>query len=327
MRIMTERKWEDRSFYQVAWEWEDAIKETFENQGFPVEFDYVHATKNKALQYLYKFIITKNQLPIKKTNIEKIEVYFPLRVWHCNQYLKKNMIPIFLDAYESDTDVIIRMTRKLPFFFVTAYDTYKEIKRKDPSSKVQFMPLSISDRWVDEEVYEKDIDVIQMGRRSETLHQYMIKYCENHPNVNYVYLESKKTWNYTSTTLGSMGTLDTRDEFMNMLRRARVSLVSTPGIETQRFGSFDFFTPRFFESSAAGCMMIGRYTENEESDLLDVNSVCSNVKSQKEFDDILDNMLEVGLTEERIQAIKTFTDRNVTSKRAIQILETIKSAR
>lgn len=327
MKIMTERKYEDRSFYQVAWEWEDAIKDTLERMGVDVEFDYVRATKNKALQYLYKFIITKHQIPIKKTDISEVEIYFPLRVWHCNQYIRKNMIPIYLDAYEEDTDIIIQMTKKLPFFFVTAYDTYESIKKKDLNSRVQFMPLSISDVWITKEIPHKDIDVIQMGRRSDVLHQYMMNYCDMHPNVNYVYLESKKTWNYTSTINGNMGTLDTRDDFMNMLRRAKVSLVSTPGLETQRFGKFDFFTPRFFESAAAWCMMLGRYTENEEADRLNISSVCHNVLDENDFAQVLSTYLSSGIHGEYRTNIELFLKNNCTSVRAKQIYRLIELSR
>lgn len=317
---MSERKYEERSFYQVTWEWEDAIYKAYKDLNIEVDFDYVHATKNKILQYLFKFIIPKKQLSIKKTDLDNIELYFPLRVWHCNQYLRKNMIPIFLDVYECDTDVIIKMTKKLPFYFVTAFATYELIKKKAPDSKVFFMPLSISDRWISKDVPSKDIDVIQMGRRSSTLHEYMLQYCQIYPNVNYVYLESKKTWHYISTIHGDMGTLDTRGDYMNMLKRAKVSLVSTPGIETHRFGEFDFFTPRFYESAACYCLMIGRYTENEEAKRIEIKSVCPNIRNYNEFEYYISCYLHEGLSDFNKYLLYQFSKKNATSQRAMQIL-------
>lgn len=317
MKMLTERQYEDRSFYQVAWEWEDAFIEELKDRA-ECGLEIVHATKFKPLQFLYKFVYPKIQpklLPLK----DELNVYIPLRVWHCNQYLgRKRFIPIFLDCYAEEIDVIYQMTKKLPFYFVTAWDIYDLIKKKYPDSNVYFSPLSVSDKWRTSDIPEKDIDVIQIGRRSELLHEYMLKYCEKNPQVNYVYLDSKQSWDYISTVNGNMGKLETRDVFMKMLRRARISLTSSPGIETGRFGKIDFFTPRFFESAICYCHMVGHYTENKEAELLNIKSVCDNPKSYEEFEKSVDKYL--GETEFAGRAeLEAFIDSNVTSKRARQV--------
>lgn len=319
IKIMTERKYEERSFFQVAWEWEDVLFEFFNKiEKCECQYDYVRATKFKPFQYLYKFIIPKYQIPIRKTKADDYELYFPLRVWHCNQYLNKHLIPVFLDAYEEDVPIIIKMTKNLPFYFVTAYDTYEQIKNVDANNNVKYMPLSIADKWVLNEMPEKDIDVVQVGRRSEYLHDFMMRYCEAHPEVNYVYLESKGSWEYISTTKGNIGRLDSREQFMRILQKSKVSLVSTPGIETGRFGNIDFFTPRFFESAASYCHMIGHYTDNKEAKLLNINSVCPNVFTYEDFSYYLDIYLnEKDFKGE--EALKRFVENNKTSKRAEQI--------
>lgn len=317
VKMMTERQYEDRSFYQVAWEWEDAFIEALEDKA-DCGLETVRATKFKPLQFLYKFIYTKKQpklLPIKND----LKLYIPLRVWHCNQYLgKRRFIPIFLDCYAEEIDVIYKMTKRLPFYFVTAWDIYDLIKRRYPDSKVYFSPLSVSDKWRTDNIPYKDIDVIQIGRRSELLHNYMLKYCEKHPEVNYVYLDSKQSWNYISTINGNMGKFETRDDFMNMLRHARISLTSTPGIETGRFGKIDFFTPRFFESAICYCHMIGHYTENKEAEMLNIASVCDNPKSYEEFEKAVDKYLQETEFSGRTE-LETFIDSNVTSRRANQV--------
>lgn len=237
----------------------------------------------------------------------------------------KRFIPIFVDTYANDIDVIYKMTRKLPFFFITALDVYNLLIEKYPDSRARFMPLSVSDKWRLAEVPVKDIDVIQIGRRSEILHNYMLKYCEKHPRVNYVYLDSKKSWEYISTVSGSVGKLETREAFMSMLRRARISLTSTPGIETGRFGAVDFFTPRFFESAVCYCHMIGHYTENKEAEYLNISSVCDNPRNYDEFESAVDRYLsEKEFTGK--EAMETFIDANLTSKRAVTFWKVYKES-
>ena len=318
--IMTERGYEKRSFYQVVWEWEDVLFEEFSKlDGVKVSYKQVKAIKVRALQVILKYIIPRFQMPISRPKDELI-FYFPLRVWHCNQYLRKGFIPIFTDVYDYEIDVIHRMTKQLPFYFVTIMDIYDKLKSKYPACKVQYMPLSVSDKWVGN-MPEKSIDVIQIGRKSKYLHEIMLKYCESHPSVDYMYMDyhtELQTWGYFSTKRGYVGVLETRDQFMEALRSAKVSLVSTPGIETGRFGNIDFFTPRFFESAASYCWMLGHYTENNEAKYLEINTVCPNIRDYKEFEKYLDLYLSQQIEKDKVEY---FLSKNKTSCRARQIYQ------
>lgn len=107
--------------------------------------------------------------------------------------------------------------------------------------------------------------MIQFGRKNPVLHSYMLKYCKLYPNVEYVYQTSDGSLTYTSTTRGNIGKFDNRPEYMQMIAKSKVSLVSTLGIDkSKNMGGIDFFTPRFYESAAYYCHLIGRYTMNDE---------------------------------------------------------------
>lgn len=322
LHILTERKWEERAFYQVAWEWEDSMLEHFRKHYSPeCNYTYVRAAKTKAFKFLYKILLHRLPLQLKRITpaTDAINIYTPYRVWHCNQFLSHRFIPIFIDVYDDEAEKIYQLTKRLPFFFVTSMDTYHQIKDAHPESPVQFMAQSIADKWVSEEVPTKTIDVIQIGRKSNMLHSFMLKYCKAHPEVNYVYSNGRA---FCSTTHGDMGPRRTRQEFMDLLGQARVCLISTPRVTTHRFGNVDFFTARIYESAARFCRLIGHYSDNEEADLLGIPAICPNVHSEEEFNRYMEEALSKGeIAEAEKQEFLSFIRKHTTSARAQQILD------
>jgi hypothetical protein len=193
----------------------------------------------------------------------------------------KNVIPIYLDVSEKDISKIVYETQYLPCYFVTSLDIFNLIKKNDISSKCHYLPLSVSDKYLSENIPNKSIDVLQLGRKNTVLHEYMLKYCEEFPKTNYIYQLSNGNLNYESTIYGNIGEFSDRHEFIELLSRSKISLVSTPGCDNSRkFGDgIDFITPRFYESAAHYCYMLGRYTNNEEAKELEIESICANMYS------------------------------------------------
>ena len=96
------------------------------------------------------------------------------------------------------------------------------------------MHLSVSDRYFSpnfEKYRRKTIDVIRIGRRDPLLHEYMLRYANEHKDIEYVYSPEGKYSDYLSTTRGNIGEIDSRDNFINTLASAKVSLVSPPGMD------------------------------------------------------------------------------------------------
>lgn len=325
INILTERKWEKRAFYQVAWEWEDCMLQYFQEHGYAdSQFLYIRAAQSKILKAFHKFVLYYLPLCLRGTSRREdtISIYTPYRVWHCNQFLSHRFIPIFIDVYDNESEKIYQLTKKLPFFFVTSMDTYHQIKDVHPDSSVQFMAQSIADKWVTEEVPQKSIDVIQIGRKSDLLHSCMLEYCKKHPAVNYVYSQNGS---FYSTVDGDIGKRSSREEFMALLGSARVCLVSTPGVTTHRFGNVDFFTARIYESAARFCRLIGHYSDNEEAQILGIPSICPNVHHQEEFDRYMTEALEKGdVSDEEKEIFLSFIRKHTTSARAQQIIDCVK---
>jgi hypothetical protein len=220
-------------------------------------------------------------------------------------------------------DEIIIAAKKIPLFYVTCYDIYKEMIKRN-CKNVKYIPLSISDKYYLKKVPSKTIDVIQFGRKNELLHNYMLRYCESHQGIDYVYQKDKNSLAYFSTQKGDLGCFDTRKEYFELLSKCKVSLVSSPAIDgTRDFGNgIDFITPRFYESAVNYCFMVGRYTENEESEMLKINSICDNIKNYEEFEKCMDKYL--GSDEFfKKNEFEKFLERNITSIRCQTILDDI----
>lgn len=314
--ILSERGYQSWPSWDVVYEWED---EFCKLDCFQLKCD---GSRSFASRLKRKIIgkATKH-LPIKKKyewDGADIKIQWIMNVTAYRRYRMKNVIPFFLDFPVAMIPEVVQATADLPAWFVTCKDVYNRAVELG-SKNCYYIPISISDKYCDYAEVEKDIDVIQFGRKNLTLHGFMQRYCEEHPEVEYVYQTENGSLTYESTRRGSLGKFDTRDEYLRMMQRCRVSLVSTPAMDQSRdFGGIDFFTPRFYESPAMGCRMVGRYTENEEAKLLNIGDVCANVETYEQFADVLDGCLHDRCDQENT---KRWLSRHWTSKRVDYILK------
>jgi len=235
----------------------------------------------------------------------------------------RNIVPVFLDFPADTVDNIAYATRDLPVFFVTCLDIYNMFIDRGIDN-VRFMPLSVADKHYSLVVPEKIVDVIQFGRKNFVLHEYMLRYCEEHPSIEYVYQTADGSLTYNSTTRGNIGKCEKREEYINLVKSCKVSLVSTPGCDNSRsaeFGEIDFVTPRCYESAAFYCHMLGRYTDNQETRELELGRICPNIQSYEEFSKYLNDYLSA--EEWDWTAQREFVSKNLTSVRAHFIQETM----
>lgn len=319
IEILTERSYQHWPSWAVVYEWEDVMTSVLGGELIDLHKGRLGGIARNIRKLIRKISIVpstfnwNNSKPIRFIWIMDAKIY--------KEYNYTNCIPIFLDFSVDMIDIIIKATSKLPFFWVTSLSIYEMMKNK--CQNVHYIPLSISDKWIRDDMPNKTIDVIQFGRKNEILHQYMMKYCETHKNIDYVYQTADGTLSYTSTIRGNIGRFDTRYEYMKMIASSRVSLVSTPGIDKgKNFGGIDFFTPRFYESASQYCHMIGRYTYNTEADYIHVHDVCKHVQSEQEFHDTLEDLLQTD-NECNVAKYRSFLQMNSTSQRVKEIYKII----
>lgn len=322
INLLSQRAFNRWPSYDVVFEWEDIIASALNAQIITFESGVVGKVVRRIKKYWLKINKGANS-SFKITSTTDCKLLWEMNANGYKNLPTQNIIPIFLDFPVRMIDPIIKATAGLPVFFVTCKDIYNILIEKG-TRNVHFMPLSISDKYFADEAPKKTVDVIQFGRKNSVLHDYMLKYCELHPTVDYVFQSGDGTLTYESTTRGNVGKFDTRKEYVDMIKSCRVSLVSTPGCDKGRsgeFGAIDFVTPRFFESAAFYCHMIGRYTDNEETEELELGKVCPNVKSYEEFEKLIDLYLSAADWDWTTQ--REWTRRNLTSVRAKYIQEII----
>ncbi len=313
-KIITERNSTNLSFFQVTYEWEDILAKI-------LNIDFYSTRKklsnNQIQEYLSERLMSTFPFKTNKSRWNIVFIMYP-RLSH--RYKFKSIIPIYLDVHKKWKDKIISDTRRLPIYFVTSLDLYEDIKKTESNSECVYLPLSVSDIYYVQRIPKKSVEVVQLGRKNRILHEFMLKYCET-KDVDYIF---NNNGTYNSIKNGNIGQLSTRQEYMSLLAKAKVSLVSTPSVDGDKdFGGYDFFTPRFYESAISYCYMIGRYTHNSESKLLDIDRVCEHVDNYEEFKNAMNYMLSNSI-ETHQKEYDNFIDKNTTSNRANDIKRKIK---
>jgi hypothetical protein len=296
-KIISLRKIKHDVFRDVVYEWEDWISEHHDLLMECPDKVMIANTKNPCNIFVKIIRKIEEIRKIHRLNFKRpIAMGFVTIVYDIVYFKRRNCIPVFLDIWPNEINYVCRAMRKEVPFFVTSLDVYKLIKKKAPNLNVYYIPLSVSDKWNTETQTDRTIDMIQMGRKNEVLHTYALKYVEKHPNVEYVYSGKSGTegdLKYYSNRMGEIGTIETREKYMNLLRRSKICLLSSPGKDgsRERAAGIDFPTPRFYESAICKCFMLGRYTKNREFALQKIPSVCPYIDSYEDFEAEIDQIL------------------------------------
>ena len=282
----------------------------------------------KIMHKIHSMHYTNIRVPDFRQDIySPVSVYYlmyPIEILSCGQ---GNCLPVFIDIWNDSVKFVAKSTKKFKLFYVTSRAVYDLIKAEDPGSNVRYMPLSVSDKYFSpnfEKYRQKTIDVIQFGRQDPLLHEYMLRYANEH-HVEYIYVgKGRYTGDkpYISTTRGNIGRIEGRENFIHILASAKVSLVHSPGMlklnhDVIKHG-ICFPTPRFYESAVLGCSLIGRYPDNEEFRELNMSRYCPNITNYDQFVRELERALAI-TPEELYAQNRDFILNSLTSKRAAQI--------
>ena len=292
------------------------------------------SVSSKIIKLIKKFPgvwrLAKYTAPLLHQNInEPLSLGFVMNIGAADFMTEANCLPIFMDFWsKANFASVMQQTKGFRIFYVTSREAYNRIKAIDSSSNVLYMPLSIADKYHSQNFVQyrhKTLDVIQIGRKNPVLHEYMLRYSTEHKGIDYVYRDDDEgeagSLNiYASTTRGAIGRFQSREEFIQVLSSAKVSLVSSQGIDVPRKNSLglNFVTPRFYESAILGCALLGRYPDNQEFRELNMSSYCPNITSYEHFCEALEHAL-AQTPEELYAQNRDFIINSLTSKRAQQI--------
>lgn len=143
---------------------------------------------------------------------------------------------------------------------------------------IRHLALSLSDRYkiTSNTCYEKKYDVILIGRQNPVLKDFLDQYKKTHPDLT-IFIPSKQE-------------LASRDGYLDSMKKSRIALYATPGIDggEKRTNGFSQVTPRFLEMVASGCNIIARYKTNADTDYYELEKFCQSINTYEEFEKEMD---------------------------------------
>lgn len=238
-------------------------------------------------------------------------------------YLNKtNVIPYIIDYWKRYDALFEKQFAHFPVVYISGQEVYEYLKAKRTKVKIKHLPLSISDRHMPlfGEQVNKDIDIINVGRKNKVMDEYIQQYLLKYPDNNYVHREMENGENiYYSSIHGRLGTLTTRDDLLKILSRSKIAIVTSPGLDggEQRTGGFNPVTPRVFEAAIGKCYMIGKYEKNSEYYGFGLDKLVEIPDSYTEFETIAQDKLKTPFN--RTDDYTTFLKANLNSVRIAQI--------
>ncbi len=238
-------------------------------------------------------------------------------------YLNKtNVIPYVIDYWKRYDELFEKHFVNFPVVYISGLEVYEYLKAKRTRVKIKHLPLSISDRHMTMflQDMEKDIDIINVGRKNKIIDEYISKYISKYPNTNYVHREMENGENiYYSSIHGRIGKLETRHDLLQTLARAKIAIVTSPGLDggEQRTGGFNPVTPRVFEAAVGKCYMVGKYEKNSEYYSFGLDKLVDMPDSYDEFEASVNSKLQ---TKFHLQnEYSSFLHANLNSTRIAQM--------
>ncbi len=275
-------------FRDVIYEWEDQLAAS---TGLPI------VSSTTALQAVTPKILLKSRAT--EAALRAFDALLAGRaksLYFCmaprNQDLamtSAGVIPVIIDYWKSvDANEFFRGYRNCPAVLITSLEALEYLKKKGCPLNLHHFPLSLPDQYRPQPQAdcEKKYDVLFAGRANPLLLEFMRRYAAGHPQVEYLYQAgTSDAPTYVSSKNGALGGFTKRPAYMELLKSAKVAFYSTPGIDggENRTGGMNPVTPRLFELLSAGCHVLARYPDNEDTAFFKLQELCPNIDSYDAF--------------------------------------------
>jgi len=322
-KIISDRKSEQWPSWQIVYEWEDIFSNSL---NIPI------SDPDKAEVFIFKVFRRLRMLKLIqwldfKRNLPAQSIYFVMYTGKSFIYPQiKSTIPAIIDFYlrREDLEEFYIAYQNCECVLISSKEAFQFLKDNGCPLKIYHFPLSISDKYklTEQSSFKKTIDVLFAGRRNPVLWDYVKRYALLNPDFEYVYqvnIDGKLT--YESNKKGVIGDYQSREEYISLIKSAKISFYATPGMDgnEDKTGGFNQVTPRFLELMSAGCLLIGRYPANPDTDFYELNEYCPFVDSYQEFETLLNQYL-VMESYPKEKYIK-YLNKHYSSVRANQLAE------
>ncbi|MDE6393717.1 MAG: glycosyltransferase family 1 protein [Duncaniella sp.] len=315
-RILSRRRVKHRPSWHLVFEWEDEIARTL---GVPVRAPGRPGWWTRSLA---------RRLGVKcphRTEAPMLEFVMIATDTNRGRYGHRS-VPWIIDYFLPDGAVesFLKATAECPYVLISSREAYEHvIKRGGDPAKYLHLPLSLPDRYrLDPTVgMHKDIDLALVGRPTSVLLEFARRYVESHPGLRVVVKGAKRgghPWVYDLDG-NPVADVDSREDYLALLRRCRLFLYSTPGMDDGKpTEGFSQVTPRFLEALACGCVPLMRYPDNPDTRYYDLASFGQSIDTYEQFEAAADRALAAPAD---LKSIAEYLEPHYTSSVVKTLLE------
>lgn len=261
LNIVTKRTSSQQSFWQVVYEWEDVFRGELNAKYVNDRVIRLNRNVRRLFRGNLNFLTPSTPSLIFEMNPDEHS--------GCN---KGNIIPFIIDFYIKDKRVLsdfYKSYSKNKIVIVSSKEVYEFLKKENCPLPLAHIGLSIADKYINalDHPTQKVYDIALIGRQNPVLMEFVHRYEEEHREIIVVKksnLDGKVV--YKSSCGEILGSLSTREEYLNVLRRTKCVLYSTPSIDTdnKHANGFNQVTPKLLEYLSCGCNVLARYPQNAD---------------------------------------------------------------
>lgn len=329
--ILTKRSYESWPSWHIVYEWEDELSKALR---IPVlsskTEDYYSESRFIRLFSSRQPVKAMMQWCNRASPFAKLNIVFELTVKTNFSYSNDcNAIPVIIDFYTRDVHLFNSTYKNSKLICITSLLTYNFLKENKCPLNIQYLPFSLPDKYKALEApAKKKYDIILAGRKNRVLWDFLLVFERRFPEIEYLYQdEVEGRLVYRSNKCGIVGEFHTRDQYMNLLCQCKIAFYATPGIDgdAKRTAGFAQVTPRYLELLACGCLLLGRYEVNVETEHFEFDKYCPNIDSYEHFETLLLNYVSHGVSSDRV-AYTMFLKKHYTSSLALKLKKYIEVA-
>ena len=311
------RRFKQKYAQQIINEWEDIISNELNIPvvSYPISYRVIN-----KLQIHPSFIE-----PSKKT----FRFVINGRDYDC---LMNNecIVPCVIDFFEKENQLqefYSKHTKNKITLLSSPFD-YEYLKKNNCPLNVGLFAFSLPDKYAfSKKPLKKKYDIVLTGRQDPLLYSFFKEYIKQHPNVTYVKRgqeienDVNKTKKYYINGKECLGTLESREEFINLQSQGRVTLYGTQGYDCSTKG-FYHMTPHFLEIIACGCHVLAHYPTGEDgvdAKYYEFDKFSPSIETYEEFEMAMDKALNSDIDAEMYSSYlkKHYTSTRVNNLKKI----------
>lgn len=246
----------------------------------------------------------------------------------------KNIIPCIIDFFEKEDQLqefYSKHSRNQIVLLSSPFD-YEYLKQNNCHLNIGLFAYSLSDKYIfPPKKMEKKYDIVLTGRQDPLLYSFFKEYIKRHPHVTYVKRgqelenDSSKTKDYYLNGKERIGSIESREDFINLQSQGRATLYGVQGYLDGQTKGFYHMTPHFLEIIACGCHILTHYPTGDvgvDAKYYELDKFSPSIETYEEFEFAMDKALN---TEIDMEMYSSYLNKHYTSTRVAELKKLLKN--